>query len=131
MKRTLMQFFAVAALGGALALPALAQETPEQTNLDPAAARIEMRNARDGQLTAVSPEQAHANALKRCDRLPDFYKEDCISRVNGGGQVSGSVIGGGQFKESVTTMPADELAEQLQRSQAIQLPAPSSPASAD
>lgn len=57
------------ALCSALALPALAQMTPAQTNLDPAAARLEARNARaDHQLTAVSPQQALANS--NCSAAP-------------------------------------------------------------
>lgn len=131
MKQTWIRFFTAVALGGALAVPALAQETPVQTNLDPAAAQTEIRNARGDQLTTVSPEQARANELRRCDPLPDFYKTDCIARVNGEGLVSGSVVGGGQFKESVTTMPAAELESELKRSQAVQLPARPSPLGAD
>ena len=56
----------LATLCGAIALPALAQMSPAQTNQDPRAARMETRNARGGQLTAVSSDQALANALRRC-----------------------------------------------------------------
>ena len=98
------------ALCSAFAWPAVAQMTPAQTNQDPAAARMEARNARGAQLTDVTPEQARANELQRCANLPPFYKSDCEARVRGqAGQESGSVIGGGIIRETVTTMPASEL----------------------
>ncbi|MBS0407205.1 MAG: hypothetical protein JSS17_12755 [Proteobacteria bacterium] len=101
---------ALLALCSAFALPAFAQMTPAQTNQDPAAARMEARNARGAQLTTVTPEQAQANELRRCANLPPFYKTDCEARVRGqAGQESGSVIGGGIIRETVTTMPASEL----------------------
>ena len=104
------KLLALIALSGAVALPAMAQMTPAQTNLDPAAAREEARNARGAQLAAVTPEQAMANELQRCARLPPFYKTDCEARVRGqAGQESGSVVGGGIIRETVTTMPASEL----------------------
>jgi hypothetical protein len=56
------------------ACPPLAQITPAQTNLDPGAGRLEARNAKAAarELGTVTPEQALANALKRCDGLPAF-----------------------------------------------------------
>ncbi len=118
------RLFALLALCGAFALPAAAQMTPAQTNLDQSAARMEARNARPGQLTAVSSEQALANALQRCANLPPFYKSDCEARVRGQGQVSGSVIGGGLVKESVTTLPQTELDAMIKSHQPMTLPAP-------
>ena len=101
---------ALLALCSAFAWPAVAQMTPAQTNQDPAAARMEARNARGAQLTDVTPEQARANELQRCANLPPFYRTDCEARVRGqAGQESGSVIGGGIIRETVTTMPASEL----------------------
>ena len=106
MKRQL----ALLALCSAFAWPAVAQMTPAQTNQDPAAARMEARTARGAQLTDVTPEQARANELQRCANLPPFYRTDCEARVRGqAGQESGSVIGGGIIRETVTTMPASEL----------------------
>lgn len=110
------------ALCTALALPALAQVTPAETNLDPAAGRQEARNAQGRELTAVSPEQALANELKRCDNLPEFYKADCIARVKGQGEVSGSVIGGGLIKESVTTLPKGTLEDEIRDIPPMRLP---------
>lgn len=110
------------ALCAALSLPALAQITPAQTNLDPAAGRLEARNAQPRELTAVSADQALANELKRCDNLPEFYKVDCIARVKGQGEVSGSVIGGGLIKESVTTLPKATLEDEIRAIPPIHLP---------
>lgn len=108
------KLFALLALTGAVALPALAQpESPTQTNLDQRAAREEIRNARGSQLTTVTPEQALHNALQRCANLPAFYKTDCEARVRGQGQSSGSVIGGGVLTETVTTMPQSQLESEL------------------
>ena len=118
------KLFALLALSGAVALPALAQMSPAETNLDQRAARMEARNARGAQLQAVSPEQAQANALQRCANLPAMYKADCEARVKGQGQVSGSVIGGGMVKETVTTMPQSELDAMMKSHQPMTLPAP-------
>ena len=122
------KLLALIALSGAVALPAMAQMTPAQTNLDPKAAREEARNARGAQLAAVTPEQAMANELQRCARLPPFYKTDCEARVRGqAGQESGSVIGGGIFMESVTTMPQAELQAMKDNPKLMQMPMPLMP----
>ncbi len=118
------KLLALLALSGAVALPAMAQMTPTETNLDQSAARMETRNARGAQLTAVTPEQAQANALQRCANLPAMYKTDCEARVKGQGQVSGSVIGGGMVEETVTTMPQSELDAMMKSHQPMTLPAP-------
>lgn len=118
------KLIAVIALGTTLSLPALAQMTPAQTNMDKSAARMEMRNARGAQLTSVTPEQARHNELQRCANLPAFYKVDCENRVNGkGGEASGSVIGGGVIRETVTTMPKTELDAEMKQIQPMTLPA--------
>jgi|GEM_PF-2510390 len=108
-RKTLVALTAL--LVGACALPAFAQSTPAQTNLDTNAGHKETRNARASQLTDVTPEQARANELRRCDNLPPFYKDDCVARVNGQGnnQVQGSVEGGGLFVETTTAVPASQL----------------------
>ena len=110
----------------ALSLPAFAQMTPAQTNLDPAAARQEARNARaDHQLSADSPQQALANELQRCAPLPPFYKSDCEARVRGqAGQSSGSVIGGGILRETVTTVPKAQLQALENNPQEMDFPKP-------
>lgn len=73
--------------------------------VDPVAAEKERRAATvRSELAPVSDEQARANAMKRCANLPPAYKTDCEARVRGEGSVSGSVLGGGMIKESVTTV---------------------------
>lgn len=106
------KILALLVLAGAASMPAMAQSlTPSQTNLDQAAAAKERRAASvSSQLAPVAAEQAQANALLRCANLPAFYKVDCEARVNGQGQTSGSVIGGGIIKESVTQVTPEELA---------------------
>ena len=122
-RKTLIALAAV--LASACALPAFAQDTPAQTNLDSAAAHKESRNARGSQLTDVSPEQARANELRRCDNLPAFYRSDCEARVNGQGnnQVQGSVTGGGIFVETRTTMSEAEYKKLQAESGSMQNPA--------
>lgn len=115
--------FALWTLCSAFATLAQAQPTPMQTNLDPQAAQLEARNARPAELTAVTPDEALANALKRCDGLPEFYRRDCIDRVRGHGEVSGSVQGGGLLRESVTTLPAGTLEDEIRAIPPMHLPA--------
>ena len=116
---------ALLALCSAFALPAFAQMTPAQTNQDPAAARMEARNARGAQLTTVTPEQAQANELRRCANLPPFYKTDCEARVRSqAGQESGSVIGGGILRETVTIMPKAQLQALENNPQEMDFPKP-------
>ncbi|RXZ38283.1 hypothetical protein D9O50_01675 [Oxalobacteraceae bacterium CAVE-383] len=67
-----------------------------------AAARDE---ARRGQLTDDSAAERQ-NAVARCNGLPESDRADCVRRVQGEGTVSGSVGGGGIFRETVTTVPA-------------------------
>jgi hypothetical protein len=122
-RKTLITLAAV--LASACALPAFAQETPVQTNLDQAAAHKEIRNSRGAQLINVTPEQAHANELRRCDNLPAFYKSDCVARVNGTGDnaVQGSVTGGGIFVETKSSVPESEYKQQIQEANSV-APAP-------
>jgi hypothetical protein len=46
------------------------------------------------------------NQLIRCDRLAAGDREDCLRRMRGEGTVSGSVEGGGIYRELRTTVPA-------------------------
>ncbi len=106
------KYLFILAFAGAASMPAIAQPlTPSQTNLDPAAAAKERRAASvQRELTPIADDQAQANALLRCANLPAFYKVDCEARVKGQGKSSGSVIGGGIIKESVTQVTPEELA---------------------
>jgi len=42
------------------------------------------------------------NALRRCEALKDADRQDCIARIEGQGTTSGSVAGGGIYRELVT-----------------------------
>ena len=53
-----------------------------------------------------------ANLTKRCDALKAADKEDCLARMRGAGTTSGSIEGGGIYRELVTrtTAPVAEKA---------------------
>jgi hypothetical protein len=42
------------------------------------------------------------NALRRCEPLPPALRSDCLARMQGQGTTSGSVAGGGIYRELVT-----------------------------
>jgi hypothetical protein len=48
------------------------------------------------------PAPYAANQVKRCDPLPGDQRQDCIARMQGQGTTSGSVEGGGIYRELVT-----------------------------
>lgn len=48
------------------------------------------------------PGQYLRNALTRCERLSGDDRQDCVSRIGGKGTTSGSVEGGGIYRELVT-----------------------------
>lgn len=52
------------------------------------------------------------NALMRCQPLPPDDKADCERRVRGEGNSSGSVGGGGIYRELRTTIPAPDSGKQ-------------------
>jgi len=66
------------------------------------AALQEARRGRSGD-GGTSYEQ---NQLARCERLPAGDREDCVRRMRGEGTVSGSVEGGGIYRELRTTVPS-------------------------
>ncbi len=49
-----------------------------------------------------SADVLRQNALRRCEALPDVERKDCIARMQGQGTTSGSVEGGGVYRELVT-----------------------------
>ena len=69
------------------------------------AAKQEAR--RDG-LTSTDPAAADQNALARCHLQPPADRADCEARIKGTGatSASGSVMGGGVIRETVTPVPA-------------------------
>ncbi len=48
------------------------------------------------------PGRYARNALKRCEPLPDSDRRDCIARMQGQGTTTGTVAGGGIYRELVT-----------------------------
>jgi len=48
------------------------------------------------------PDILTRNSLKRCEPLPDAERKDCVARMQGQGTASGSVAGGGIYRELVT-----------------------------
>jgi hypothetical protein len=48
------------------------------------------------------PGRYARNALKRCEPLSEPDRSDCVARMQGGGTTSGSVAGGGIYRELVT-----------------------------
>ncbi|MEE1652852.1 hypothetical protein WGP40_06160 [Brachymonas sp. G13] len=60
-----------------------------------------------GQLESKPLTQYQINAQKRCDRLPELYKQACLDRVSGNGEATGSVAAGGILRSSeVIIVPA-------------------------
>ncbi len=70
-----------------------------------AAARQE---ARRGRLDEGQPAEYEKNRLARCSYLPVADRADCERRMRGEGTTSGSVAGGGIYRELRTLVPADE-----------------------
>ena len=48
------------------------------------------------------PAQYKRNALARCEGLAGADRQDCLARIDGKGTTSGSVEGGGIYRELVT-----------------------------
>jgi hypothetical protein len=46
------------------------------------------------------------NALERCKPLPEGDRQDCVLRMTGHGTTSGSVSGGGIYRELITRGPS-------------------------
>jgi len=103
-------------LAGALlcAATAIAAERGKSTDndrRDPAvreeqAARQE---ARRGLLArGENAAEFERNRYLRCDPLPDEERSYCIRRMNGEGTVSGSVEGGGIYRELRVQVPAEQ-----------------------
>jgi len=60
-----------------------------------------------------NPEQLARNALRRCEPLREPDRQDCVARIQGQGTTTGTVAGGGIYRELVTrevgVVPAPEL----------------------
>ncbi|HWT72639.1 MAG TPA: hypothetical protein VN361_10675 [Oxalicibacterium sp.] len=57
--------------------------------------------AKKGNLTDT-PDRYRQNALARCNVLPQADRDACVQRVEGEGTMSGSVEGGGIYRETRT-----------------------------
>ncbi|MDB5827263.1 MAG: hypothetical protein JWQ73_1483 [Variovorax sp.] len=62
-------------------------------------------------LTTAGPTGNSANTMERCRLQPAADQADCMARIQGGAgntstSTSGSVMGGGVIRETVTTTPA-------------------------
>lgn len=53
-------------------------------------------------LAEEHPDILRRNALRRCEPLPEPERKDCVARMQGQGTSSGSVAGGGIYRELVT-----------------------------
>ena len=53
-------------------------------------------------LAEEAPDILLRNALRRCEPLPESERTDCMARMQGRGTTSGSVDGGGIYRELVT-----------------------------
>jgi hypothetical protein len=73
-------------------------------------AEYDITTSRQNVLDA-DPEQYMRNALIRCDSLKGDDRKDCLSRIRGGGTVSGSIEGGGLYRELVTIIPGKPAGE--------------------
>jgi hypothetical protein len=69
-----------------------------------AAARAEARRGRLDEGQSAAYEQ---NRLARCGYLPAADRQDCERRMRGEGTTSGSVAGGGIYRELRTIVPAE------------------------
>lgn len=60
------------------------------------------RSQREPVTIDPDPQRYLRNALKRCEPLREADRVDCIARMQGRGSTSGSVAGGGIYRELVT-----------------------------
>jgi hypothetical protein len=78
---------------------------PDPFRREAGAARDE---ARRGELArGENPAQFDQNKYARCEAHQGLDRELCIRRMNGEGTVSGSVQGGGVYRELRVTVPAE------------------------
>lgn len=61
-----------------------------------------VRASREPVSADLDPGRFARNALKRCEPLPEPDRSDCVARLQGKGTTSGSVAGGGIYRELVT-----------------------------
>jgi hypothetical protein len=69
----------------------------------------------------TAPQDYESNATRRCAALGDEERTACLARMQGRGTTSGSVAGGGIYRELITREPA----------LGVQAPRPAQPMPAD
>lgn len=81
-----------------------------KSHQDLASCRLEAKNAyaeaRRGGF-GDDASQYRRNALRRCDEQTGDAKNECEMRINGQGQIEGSVEGGGVLRSSTTIVPVN------------------------
>lgn len=86
-----------------------------------------LAEARRGTLVSGDPSTFERNAKLRCDSLPPADRTACEARMSGRGTVSGSVEGGGVYRELVEIVPAEPSPEAPSGSTAVQPTQPLQP----
>ncbi len=61
-----------------------------------------VRASKESLSVDIEPGSYARNALKRCEPLSEPDRSDCAARIQGKGTTSGSVAGGGIYRELVT-----------------------------
>jgi hypothetical protein len=61
-----------------------------------------VRASREPVSVNLDPGRFARNALKRCEPLSEPDRNDCVARIQGKGTTSGSVAGGGIYREVAT-----------------------------
>lgn len=82
--------------------------------------------ARQGKLLEGPDENFRQNALARCAPLPPEQREACRMRIEGAGTVTGSVEGGGLYRELIVREPASA-SSSTSAPAASPVPAPATP----
>jgi hypothetical protein len=82
------------------------QQAPESCLREALAARAQAQ----GQGLDEAGADYGANAVQRCARLDEELRAACVARMRGQGTTSGSVGGGGIYRELITREPAEDAA---------------------
>jgi len=101
----------LAAAGAAAAAPAKPAKPADWGQRDPAVHEEQAvrQEARQGVLArGENPAEFERNRLARCDKHQGEDRDLCIRRMNGEGTVSGSVQGGGIYRELRVLVPAEK-----------------------
>lgn len=88
----------------------LGGNTGQERNACLREAAAALQEARRGGLNdgAQAAAKYEANRRYRCEGLPEQERLACLARIGGQGTTSGSVAGGGIYRELVTKVPADK-----------------------